>query len=348
MIYSSSAIPLITFMNTFITWRKKIVKKLEERLLEKSKEAFCMAIELYNKPTIRYRIEGFAIFICNAWELMLKAHMLKSMGNKSIYYPDNPNRTLTLENCIQRIFTNNKDPLRKNLEKIIELRNTSTHFITEDYEMVYVPLFQACILNFNEKMMTFHNIDMTTIIPQNFLSLSVSMKALSETEIIAKYPEEIANKILDMKNKIDELSLENNSAKFAIHIEHYHYITKHKEQATSTVKIDNSADPSIKIVKELKDPNNTHGLTAKACISKIRERLSKEKIELFYNGNTVKFTSFHFTNFCKHFSIKENGRFCYVHKQFSTPQYSYSLQAVEFIFDELKKDPENILNKIKK
>ena len=46
------------------------MENLEERLLEKSKEAFSMAIELYNKPTIRYRVEGFAIFICNAWEFM--------------------------------------------------------------------------------------------------------------------------------------------------------------------------------------------------------------------------------------------------------------------------------------
>lgn len=80
------------------------MENLETRLLDKSKEAFAMAIELYNKPTIRYRVEGFAIFICNAWELMLKAHMLKVMGDKSIYYPDNPNRTITLENCIQKNF----------------------------------------------------------------------------------------------------------------------------------------------------------------------------------------------------------------------------------------------------
>lgn len=143
-------------------------KELVERLLDKSKEAFAMAIELYNKPTIHYRVEGFAMFICNAWELMLKAHMLKEKGSKSIYYKDNADRTLSLENCIQKVFTNNKDPLRLNLEKIVELRNTSTHFITEDYEMVYVPLFQACILNFNEKMMAFHQIDMTKIIPPKF------------------------------------------------------------------------------------------------------------------------------------------------------------------------------------
>lgn len=321
---------------------------IEDHLLEKSKEAFCLAIEIYNKPTIKYRVEGFAMFICNAWELMLKAHMIKAFGSESIYYKDNKNRTITLENCIQKVFTNNKDPLRLNLEKIIELRNTSTHFITEEYEMVYVPLFQACIFNFNEKMMSFHNIDMSTIIPQNFLTLSVSMKALDESEIIAKYPEEIASKILNVKNNIDDLTSNTGNAKLAIRIDHYHYITKNKDQATSFVKIDNTADASVKIIKELKDPNNTHGLTSKMCISKICDRLSKDNITLFYNGNVTKFNSFHFTNFCKYFGIKQNEKFCYIHKQFSFPQYSYSLQAVEFIVCELEKDPKNILNNIKK
>ena len=136
---------------------------LVEKLLQKANEAFVMAIEIYNKPTIRYRVEGFSFFICNAWELMLKAHLVKTQGDKSIYYRDNPNRTITLENCIQKIFTNEKAPLRRNLMKIIELRNTSTHFIMEEYEMVYIPLFQACILNYVEKMQDFHSVDMTAV-----------------------------------------------------------------------------------------------------------------------------------------------------------------------------------------
>ena len=57
---------------------------LTEKLLDKSKEAFTMAIEIYNKPTIKYRIEGFSFFICNAWELMLKAYMIKAKGENSI------------------------------------------------------------------------------------------------------------------------------------------------------------------------------------------------------------------------------------------------------------------------
>ena len=215
-----------------------IFMEIQKKLIEKSIEAFSMAIELYNKPTIKYRVEGFSLFICNAWELMLKAHMINVFGESSIYYKDNPQRTLTLENCIQKVFTNNKDPLRINLEKIVELRNTSTHFITEEYEMVYVPLFQSCVLNYNDKMMAFHKIDMTTIIPQNFLSLSISMKALEESEIIAKYPEEIATKLINTNNTINDI-ISTNNEKFAIRIEHYHYIKKEKDKATSLVGFEN-------------------------------------------------------------------------------------------------------------
>lgn len=36
------------------------MKNVSERLVNKSIEAFIMSLELHNKPTIKYRIEGFA------------------------------------------------------------------------------------------------------------------------------------------------------------------------------------------------------------------------------------------------------------------------------------------------
>jgi hypothetical protein len=61
---------------------------IQEKMIEKSKEAFVMAIEIYNKPTIKYRVEGFSFFICNAWELMLKAHIMNKFGGYSAEFPD--------------------------------------------------------------------------------------------------------------------------------------------------------------------------------------------------------------------------------------------------------------------
>ena len=274
-----------------------------------------MAIEIYNKPTIVYRVEGFSFFICNAWELMLKAHMINKYGDGSIYYRDNPGKTITLEKCLQKIFTNEKAPLRRNLTKIIELRNTSTHFVTEEYEMIYIPLFQACVLNYVEKMQEFHGVDMTEVIPQNFLTLAVSMKALDENTIRAKYPEEIAKRIIETNEQLAPMIAENNQS-FAIKIEHLHFITKDKNKATSFVYVDKNADVGVKIIKELKDPNNTH--------------------------------KYIFNFFNKVYSIKENERYCYIHKQYAQPSYTYSVQAVELIVGEIQKDPDHIVEKLKK
>ena len=125
---------------------RDLMENLSKKLVDKSVEAFIMGLEIYNKPTIRYRVEGFSFFICNAWELMLKAELLNR--GISIYFKDKPDRTIALEKSVQLIYPDKNTRIRLNLEKIIELRNISTHFITEDYEVKYAPLFQACVINF--------------------------------------------------------------------------------------------------------------------------------------------------------------------------------------------------------
>lgn len=320
---------------------------LVERLLNKSQEAFVLAVEIYNKPTIRYRVEGFTFFICNAWELMLKAYLIIKKGENSIYYKDNPERTINLENCIKLVFTNENDPLRQNLEKIIELRNTSTHFITEEYEMVYVPLFQSCLFNYNEKMQKFHNIDVTDLISLNFLNLVVKEKSLDENEIKAKYNDKIAQKLIGYNDKLTKM-IEDNNSNFAIRIEHHYYLTKDKDKATDLVAIDKNAKIVTQIVKELKNPNETHKYTTKKACAEITKRIRKDGIQVKFKGLIIeKFNTYHFDLFCKYYNIKNNEKWCYVHKQFAMPSYTYSLQAIDFIIDEIKKDPENIIGNIK-
>ncbi len=48
-----------------------------KRLLDKSIAAALAAIEVYNKPHFRYREESFVVLLVNAWELLLKAKLLK-------------------------------------------------------------------------------------------------------------------------------------------------------------------------------------------------------------------------------------------------------------------------------
>ena len=86
------------------------MENLADKLIEKSIEAFILGLEIYNKPTIKYRIEGFSFFIVNAWELMLKATLLKR--NESIYFPDKPDRTLSVENVLRKVDVYKRQALR--------------------------------------------------------------------------------------------------------------------------------------------------------------------------------------------------------------------------------------------
>ncbi|MFI3298024.1 MAG: DUF3644 domain-containing protein [bacterium] len=61
--------------------------KTYRSLLDKSVESMLSAIEIYNKPNFLYREETFSILAINAWELLLKASILKKSryNVRSIY-----------------------------------------------------------------------------------------------------------------------------------------------------------------------------------------------------------------------------------------------------------------------
>lgn len=328
-----------------------MTQELEDKLIDKSIEAFILGLEVYNKPTIKYRVEGFSFFICNAWELMLKAHLIKTKGQKNIYFKDNPNRTISLENCISLIFTNKKDPLRINLETIIDLRNISTHFITEEYEQIYVPLFQSCVLNYSNKLIDFFNIDVSTYIPQNFLTLSINIDTLTEEGIKAKYPSEIANKILNATKDINKLS-GMHGPNFSISITHDLHLTKNKKHAAAEFSISKTAEDAAYIIKDIRDPKETHKYSTSKCVKLVNKRIEKEKTPFkslsVEEGKESTFNIYHFRLFVDFYNLKSDIKYCYKYDVHTNPSYSYSQATIDLIYTEIKKDPENIIKTLKK
>src|SRR5262245_1148234 len=54
---------------------------LHIKFVDKAEAALVAAVEVYNKPVFRYREETFALLAINAWELLLKARLLKDGSN---------------------------------------------------------------------------------------------------------------------------------------------------------------------------------------------------------------------------------------------------------------------------
>lgn len=280
---------------------------------------------------------------------MLKAHIINNDSEEAIYFKDSKDRTISLENAVETVFPDKHGSLRKNLVQIIELRNTSTHFITEDYEHIYAPLFQACVSNYISKMQEFHQEDITKQIAQNFLTLSVRIDQLNQEEIKAKYSPKMAERLLAEQAKIEsEISASNSD--YAVPVETRFYITKRKQDADLVVKLDNGAETSVGVLREIKDPNAVYPLATKEVIKIVNKRLRAKGILLtkIVNGEKQKrpFTTNDLQLFNAFYDIKTNERYCYHYKIGN--RYGYAQAFCEFIIEEIERNPETFVENLKK
>ena len=321
------------------------------RLLEKSEESFILAIELFNRPTIRYRVEGCAFFLCNAWELMLKARQIKRDGYTSIFYPGKTNRTLSLEDCIKRTMTNDKDPVRLNIESVNELRNVGTHFVVEEYEITYGPIFQANIRNFDTKLRDYHNREICDKIPENYLILSVNRTDLNGQTIRAKYTPDVVERLLSAQATVDDRAEESGNLKYAMYF-HTDLVLSKKEGMP--IRVDSSADSKARIVKELIDPTNKYPLRVCDILAIVNRQLKRSGTHLTYRDDPdVRFNQYHFLLFARCYNMKDDDRYAYdrsSRNERSKGQHSYvySSSAADFIVNEIMNDPEHIIEKIQR
>lgn len=319
-----------------------------ERLCDKSQEAFILAVELYNRPTIRYRVEGCAFFLCNAWELLLKAYLIKRGGERAIYYPDKAERTLSLEDCAKKVFTNENDPLRRNLDRVVDLRNIGTHFIVDEYEGIYAPILQACVENYDDKARELMGIEISDRIPENYLVLSVRRSIVDMDECRARYSSEVLNKMITARSEVLSGADAEGNRRYACTYVTDLRITK-KKDADITVRIDKDADASVSLVTRLIDPKDKYPYRTKAVVSLVNEKLNRAKVRIKVGGvEKGSFTTTDFQLFIKLYDMKSDQRYSVnTAMPYEQPRYSYSQQAIDDIFAVLSKDPDNSLDDIK-
>ena len=314
------------------------MENLSERLVDKSIEAFVMVLEIYNKPTIKYRIEGFSFFVCNAWELMLKAHLINKDGLDSIYYNKNTSQSISLSDAVSRVYTDVNQPLRKNLEELIHLRNTATHFITQDDEIMYAPFFQSNVLSFSEQINRFHQIKIVDFIPQNFLTLSVNITQLTDDEVRRKYSADTAKSFLGRRDHLEALKKTSSSNDLYIPFRVEFYQTKKIEDADLTYAIDNNSTDKIGVVKVEIDPKNKYALTRKNVLGAVNKQLKAKNIAFNYtsvNGENL-FNEHTLTLMDRYYGLSDKFAYTFINSK------RYSQQFVDEVVHIIQSNPDVI------
>lgn len=262
-------------------------------LLNKSEEAYLMALEIINKPTINYRTEGFCFFICNAWELLLKAYLInKSQNINAINYKNDSTRTIGLDECVEKVFTSTTDKTKNNISFIRNIRNKATHLILPEYDYILSPAFQRCLTNYNKffkKQFPNYNLNekitpyIALVNPGN--DSDVSSLILNPTNLL-------------MFEKVKEELSYDESLSQTLRL----VATKKETEADIKYTLVKNDGEKAKVINIPKNIEKTHPYTTTEVIKKI-----KETLELSL-GQNHGFTSNKFQDICKRKGIKRGCR----------------------------------------
>ncbi len=289
---------------------------LSKKLIQKSNDAFLLALELFNKPTINYRTESFSLFFSNCWELLLKAYLLEQNGGKrnSIFKKKKRNQkreSISLDECLNKIFSNN-DPVRKNIEFISEIRNESAHLIIQELDPYFSRAFQSGINNYVSYLHHWFKIDINQRLSPGLISLVSDKNKIADLTVLKKhYGKEDFESIIGWVNKFDELAKLGENA--ALSIKHTVAIVRNPNKADFVISSGQISQRNAVIVERTKDPDLTHPYNRTVVMGEISQRIP----------NSTKFNLHDFEAyvFAKGYK-KSNNDYFYKGKYSGSAQYS--------------------------
>ncbi len=284
---------------------------LKGRLVAKSLEAYILSLETINRLSILYRMETFTYLLCNAWELLLKAKILEDTGQRSAIYQKVKSgeykKSLPLSDCLNRVMPNAVDPVRKNIERVIELRNESTHLVISHIPLDVISLFQASVINYHNSLKNWFGISLSDRIPVGMMSLVYDFDPektdLNNKRLRRELGKDSANYLshycAQLKQDFEDLQ---GSAVFSVGIDYRLVLTKKQNEGDITLSSGSSTEKFTRIIEIPKDPSKSHPFRRKEVIDLMLKKLGlvvnqheiqsvinfyqiKKKPEFFYKGD---------------------------------------------------------------
>jgi hypothetical protein len=133
------------------------MRKPVKAALEKARDCALLAVEVYNKPAVKFKSGGYITLMIIAWTALFHAIFFKQRRKP---FRKEHGRFLRIENdymhwelgeCLSQYFkTDTGNPVRKNLEFFIPLRNRIEHRSMPELDASIFGECQAMLLNFDE------------------------------------------------------------------------------------------------------------------------------------------------------------------------------------------------------
>ena len=260
---------------------------LKGRLVDKSVDAYVLALETINRLSIRYRVETFCYLICNAWELLLKAKILEDSGKKdAIFYKSQkgkPKRSLSLRDCLEQVIPDKLDPERRNIERIADLRDESVHLVFTGVPRDALCLFQAGVINYHKRLSEWFQVALSDRVHVGMMSIVYDMEPqhgdLSDKRLRRELGKDAADFLTRYCSEIrQEFEQLQRPAEFSIGIEYRLVLTDKPGDADIVLSRGLAGDTVTQIVEVPKDPSKSHPLRQKEVLEQIQTALKGVEI----------------------------------------------------------------------
>ena len=123
--------------------------------LDKARDSALLAVEVYNKPASKFRSSAYITLMVVAWTALFHAIFLRERikpyyKTKTALKGADGERYWDLSECAKRYWkTNTENPVRKNIELFIPLRNKVEHAYLPELDSMIFGECQALLLNFD-------------------------------------------------------------------------------------------------------------------------------------------------------------------------------------------------------
>jgi len=310
---------------------------LRRQLHDKSLEAYVLALETINRLSTKYRIETFAFLICNAWELLLKAKLLLDTPHKDvIYYPlqaSRPRHTLSLRDCIGRVFTAVRDPLRKNLELMEDLRDRAVHLVISCIPKDMLGVSQACVMNYSDKLYAWFGTRLSERFPVGMMSLVYDFAPdqfdPASASMRGELGPETADYLMQFQARIDSERKELGEPKESIVDLTYHLAFVKNPKKSDVVLSQGPGSREAYAVEVPSDPGRTHPLVFRDIAETI----------LSCTGGRVRIVPYDLRCVVVLHSIK-SGDSMFYRSTVGNPQNQYSSAFVNWLKKRLRQCPD--------
>lgn len=263
----------------------------------------------------------------------MKAKLLDG-GNK-IFYPKKrkqPRRSLSLDDCLKKLYTSEDDPIRLNIERIHELRNNAIHLVIPFIPRDIMGLFQAGVINFPRALQDWFSISLSERIPLGMMVLvydfDPEQHSLESARMRRRMTIGTFRWLTAFQTRIqrDAASLGNAQERFCIPISYRVAITRNPRKADIVLSAGGTGQEAV-IIERPRSPDVTHPYRTKEVIALVNDKLQGSHTINSYDTNCIR----------KLFKIETKPEFYYKDK-FSPRRYSS--EFVDWIVKQVRKNPE--------